>query len=162
MKSLQDSIDSIGGMDINCQYCKAFKFAGETGSTCCCNGKVLLEEFPLPPEEINALWHMNTAEGRLFREHARPINNAVCLASLKVNERSFSGGFTPNVIFEGKVTMRVGPLKAEEGELPYFSQLYVHDSTLETSQRFKNMNIPSNMSKSQNVFSTIPQPQIPR
>ena len=47
----------------------------------------------------------------------------------------FKGGFTPNVIFEGKVTVRAGPLQAEKGERPYFSQLYVHDSTLETRSR---------------------------
>ena len=136
-------------MNAICQQCGALKFAKESASTCCCNGKVLLDSFPLPPGEINKLWHGNTAEGRLFREHARSINNAVCLASLKVNERHFQGSFTPNVIFEGKVTVRAGPLQAGEGERPYFSQLYVHDSNLETSQRFQNMHIPSNMSKSQ-------------
>ena len=149
VKSLQDTADSIGKMDVVCQHCMALKYVKESASTCCCNGKVLLDSFPLPPEEINKLWHANTAESKLFQEHARSINNAVCLASLKVNERRFQSGFTPNVIFEGKVTVRAGPLQAGEGERPYFSQLYVHDSSLETSQRFQNTHIPSNVSKSQ-------------
>ena len=56
--------------------------------------------------------------------------------------RSMSGV----VVFEGRVQHRVGPLKAEEGEIPRFVQLYVHDTSLETAQRFKNMYIPANVS----------------
>ena len=147
--TLRNSNDTIGEMDVPCQYCGALKFAKETASTCCSNGKVNLDPFPLPPDEINKLWHAETTEGRLFRENSRAINNAVCLTSLQVKERNLGMGFTPCVTFQGKVTMRAGPLQAEEGERPCFSQLYVHDSNLETSQRFKNMTIPASMSKPQ-------------
>ena len=58
-------------------------------------------------------------------------------------------GFQPTVVFQGRLQHRVGPLQADEGEIPRFVQLYVHDSSLETSQRFKNMYIPTNMSQPQ-------------
>ena len=111
-----------------------------------------LTAFPTPPVEINRLWYAATADGRIFRQCARNINNAVCLTSLVVKERRFDGGFTPNMVFEGKVTHKVSPLHAAEGVEPRFAQLYVHDPTLETSQRYKNMYVPPNMS--------VPQKQI--
>ena len=143
---LKDTIDTIGKMDIVCQFCGALKFKKETGSTCCSNGKVHLDPLPQPPEQINKLWHEDTPEGRLFRQHARSINNAVCLTSIKGKQKTFGGGFAPNVIYEGKVTYRVGPLQAAEGEKPCFAQLYVHDPSLETGLRLSGMTIPAGTS----------------
>ena len=76
---LENSEDKIGDMDIICQYCGALKFQKETSSTCCGNGKVVLDPFPVPPPEINNLWHADDTEGRIFRENSRAINNSVCL-----------------------------------------------------------------------------------
>ena len=146
---LAETDDSIGEMDKICPDCGAFKFEKETGSTCCNNGKVPLKPFPKPPDQINKLWHDDTAEGRLFRQHSRVINNAVCLTSIKVKLRHFVGGFSPCVVFEGKVNYLVGPLQAAAGERPCFAQLYVHDPSLETSTRFNNMTVPAGMSKPQ-------------
>jgi hypothetical protein len=109
----------------------------------------MLDPFPVPPPGINNLWHADNTKGRIFRENSRPINNAVCLSSIKVKNRQFEGGFNPNVIFEGKVQQFAGPLQAAQGDKPCFAQLYVHDPSLETGQRFKNMTIPSSMSSSQ-------------
>ena len=149
VNDLKDSDDSIGKMTLICQYCGALKYKKETSSTCCGNGKVSLDPFPKPPKELNDLWHANTPEARLFRENARSFNNAVCLTSIKVNMRHFKKGFNPSIIFEGKATQLAGPLKAADGEQPCFAQLYVHDPVLESSQRFKNMIIPANMSNAQ-------------
>ena len=143
---LKDTVDTIGKMDSVCQFCGALKFKKETGSTCCNNGKVSLDSLPQPPEQINKLWHEDTPEGRLFRQHARSINNAVCLTSIKGKQRTFGGGFAPNVVYEGKVTYLVGPLQAAEGEKPCFAQLYVHDPSLETGLRLSGMTIPAGTS----------------
>ena len=148
VQDLKDTNDRIGAMNIKCQYCKAYKFKKESPTTCCSNGKVILQSFPSPPDEIMELFKADTTEGRIFRENARTINNAVCLTSIKVKNRHFDN-FNPSVIFEGRVQQLAGPLQAAEGEKPCFAQLYVHDSSMETGMRFKNMTIPSNMSKSQ-------------
>ena len=50
---LNETADSIGTMSVICQYCNALKFKKETASTCCNNGKVILESFPQPPLEID-------------------------------------------------------------------------------------------------------------
>ena len=146
---LKDSSDSIGHMEIVCNNCGAFKFRKETGSTCCSNGKVYLDPLPQPPEQIRKLWHEDTPEGRLFRQHARPINNAVCLTSIKGKQKTFGGGFAPNVVYEGKVNYLVGPLQAMDGEKPCFAQLYVHDPSLETGLRLSGMTIPAGTSERQ-------------
>ena len=96
---IKDTNDKVGKMDTKCQYCQALKFKNESSTTCCSNGKVMLERFPKPPEKIDRLWHNNDVQGRMFRENARSINNAVCLASLQVQQRSFKKGFNPSVIF---------------------------------------------------------------
>ena len=146
---LKDTPDSIGNMDIVCDNCGALKFRKETGSTCCSNGKVYLDPLPQPPDQIRKLWHEDTPEGRLFRQHARPINNAVCLTSIKGKQKTFGGGFAPNVVYEGKVNYLVGPLQAMDGEKPCFAQLYVHDPSLETGLRLSGMTIPAGTSERQ-------------
>ena len=146
---LKDSPDSIGDMEIVCNSCGAFKFRKETGSTCCSNGKVYLDPLPQPPDQIRKLWHEDTPEGRLFRQHARSINNAVCLTSIKGKQKTFGGGFAPNVVYEGKVNYLVGPLQAMDGEKPCFAQLYVHDPSLETGLRLSGMTIPAGTSERQ-------------
>ena len=148
---IEDSPDNIGKMNKVCPYCGALKFRRETSTTCCSNGKVVLDGFPKPPEQLDKLWHADTVEGRVLRENARSINNAVCLTSIKVKTKDFGKGFSPNVIFEGKATQLAGPLQATEGERPYFAQLYLHDPNLESSERFRYMTIPANMSKSQKM-----------
>ena len=146
---LKDTVDDIGKMDTVCPHCGAFKFKKETASTCCSNGKVGLDRLPQPPDNINKLWQEDTAEGRLFRNHARSINNAVCLTSIKGKQKTFGGGFTPCVVYEGKVSYLVGPLQAGEGEKPCFAQLYVHDASLETGLRYSSMTIPAGTSDRQ-------------
>ena len=84
VEDLLESPDSIGSMTNVCQDCRALKFSRETASTCCSEGKVLLDRFPTPPPDIDILWHADTPAGRLFREHSRSINNAVCLTSIRV------------------------------------------------------------------------------
>ena len=84
------------------------------------------------------LWLGDEAKAKLFREHSKAINNAVCISSIQVKQRQFNG-FNPSVIFEGKVKHRAGPLLPDNGEIPRFAQLYVHDPGFETTQRFNKL-----------------------
>ena len=147
IQELKDTKDSIGDMEIRCKSCQALKWKGETPITCCNGGKVKLEPFPTPPELLQALWVEGTREAQLFRKYSRSFANALSLSSIKVNERKFVGGFTPNIIFEGKVMQISGPLQADKEEIPVFSQLYVHDPQLELTQRIDNMHLPKNLPK---------------
>ena len=96
---LENSFDSIGRMEVQCQHCGANKFKKETPGSCCSNGKVDLEPFPRPPPELMNLWTGNGRNARIFRQFTREINNASCLSSIKVTEKRFNG-FSPSVIFK--------------------------------------------------------------
>ena len=126
---------------------KARKWKAESNSTCCNGGKVKLQSFPDPPPLLKILWTADTPEARLFRENSRSINNALALASLKVNERKFRGSaYAPSVVFEGKVQILQGPLIAEDNEQPRFAQIYIHDPSTQHTVRIENMSLPMSLS----------------
>ena len=144
---LEDTDDAIGTMSVECNYCGALKFPRETSSSCCLAGKVPLEPFPRPTSKILDLWVGDDQKSSLFRKNSRSINNAVCLSSLKTTERRI--GWTPSVIFQGRVHHRVGSLLPEAGEHPKFAQLYVFDQSLESHSRYENMVLDSSLSVNQ-------------
>ena len=144
---LKDTEDTIGEMNIICKFCDARKWKKETPTLCCNSGKVILDAFPDPPSLLQELLTKDSDDGNLFRKNTRTFNNALTLSSLQVRIKRFDNGFTPSVIFEGKVCQRIGPLFPEEGEEPKFAQLYVHDPSTEQTKRVENMNLPTNMTE---------------
>ena len=146
---LNDSENKLGSMDVICEHCHARKWKSETPSLCCNGGKVKLEPFPDPPQLIQDLLTNSTSEANLFKENTRTFNNALALSSVVVKEKRFKNGYSPSVIFEGKVMQMYGPLQTEEGETPRFAQLYVHDPATEQTIRVKNMCLPKHLSKNQ-------------
>ena len=74
------------------------------------------------------------------------IFNEPSFSSIQVKQRHFSG-YSPSVIFQGRVKHRMGPLVAEEGETAKFAQIYTLDPQLEFTQRFNNLRIPESTSR---------------
>ena len=68
------------------------------------------------------------------------------MTSLQNHWQPGQGGWQPSVIFLGRVQTRVGPLLPSPGATPKFAQLYVHDPSMESTMRFNNMTLPSNIS----------------
>ena len=102
-----------------CLHCHALRWAHETGSICCSGGKIKLPPLPHPPDAFKQLWEGNTKEARIFRDYSRQLNNALALASQKVNEPSPPGSsWKPSVIIQGKLYHFVGPLQASAGRIP--------------------------------------------
>ena len=150
----QVSVNNIGEMSHLCQFCHARKFKNETGMTCCLNGKISLKRFTKPTDTFLQLWFKDNQESRVFRKFSRSFNNGLCLSSLRVNERRFRG-YTPSIVFEGRVHQYVGPLQAKEGEEPRFAQLFVHDPALEKTARVANMQMPATLSLEERQFFII-------
>ena len=142
---LEESADAIGKMDIACPHCGALKFKSESAGLCCSSGKVILTPFPRPPEDILKRWKGQGPDDLLFKQHSRDLNNALCFSSIQVNQRHFAG-YNPSVIFQGQMKHFVGPLLPDDGSTPKFAQLYCFDPSLETTQRFANMTIPTGLS----------------
>ena len=145
VQSLSSTIDSIGKMEHPCEHCGAIKFKNELPIMCCGNGKIQLTPFPQPPEEIKKLWEEETPEAKLFRANSRTINNAICLSSICVRQKTFDK-YSPSVIFEGRLFHRMGSLLPEEGEKPRFAQVYILDPSQQSTQRIENMNISTKLS----------------
>ena len=161
---LKDTEDSIGSMELKCKYCGALKWKNETPSLCCNSGKVLLDPFPDPPNILQKLLIENTEEGKIFRRNTRTFNNSLTLSSLQVHIKTFDGGsgFAPNVIFEGKVCQRIGPVMPDPGSEPKFAQLYILDPDAEHAMRVQNMSLPKSMKKTEvdiaiNILQTLQQ-----
>ena len=150
---LENSVDVIGTMTNLCNFCGALKFSKEMSRTtsCCSEGKIHLEPFPRPPELLMDLWMGNDVKSRIFKQHSRQLNKAVCLSSLQVKERNMTG-FNPSFVFQGKVHHRAGALIPQEGEQPRFGQLYVYDAALESTKRYQNLRIPITTSNSQKAI----------
>ena len=147
---LSDSPDSIGKMDNVCLFCHALKFKSETPNLCCNSGHLVMDPFPRPPEEFMKLYRPETKEdvarSKVFLKYIRPLNNALCLSSLKTNYSTLTN-YNPSVIIQGQVHQYAGPLQARDGETPVFAQLYVQDPSLETTTRFANLTIPSGITE---------------
>ena len=132
---LIETEDRIGDMDVKCKHCGALTFKNETPTICCKAGKVQLPPFPQPTKDIFDLWTEDTPQAKFFQANSRTFNNAICLSSIMVQEKTI-GGYSPNVIFQGKMSHLMGPLYHEAGGKPCFAQLHVLDSRDETTLRF--------------------------
>jgi hypothetical protein len=111
-------------------------------SICCKKGKIKLEAWRQPQIDsenesetfaarIHDMWKENTTEGRLLRQYARPLNNALALASQVVEETNVTGDrhtWMPNVVIKGKLYHKMPySLMPARGETPRFAQIYVYD-----------------------------------
>ena len=87
---LDETDDSIGQMNKVCNFCHALRFPKETPNLCCNKGKIQLKPFPKPPKEFLDLYKPNGSEqierSRVFKKFIRPLNNGLCLSSIKANE----------------------------------------------------------------------------
>ena len=120
---------------------------------CCLGGRVKLPSIPSPPPELMLLWYEDTPEARLFRQHSRSVNNATCLSSFVVNERTHDTGIS-SVIMMGKLTQLIGSLEPEDREQAKFAQLYTVDPATEASCREGCFYLPTSLSKRQNSTLT--------
>ncbi len=82
---------------------------------------------------------------KIFLKYIRPLNNGLCLSSLKADYQLFRS-YNPTVIIQGQVHQYAGPLQPREGETPVFAQLYIQDPSLEITTRFANLTVPANIS----------------
>jgi hypothetical protein len=88
---------------------------------CCSKGKIILEKWRKRETDseshqekyagmIQNMWSQDSVDGRLLREFARPLNNALALASQVVEEKNASPhqhAWMPNVIIKGKLFHKI-------------------------------------------------------
>ena len=99
-------------------------------SLCCSDGKIdIEEEEPSPAAKfILDLLSSESDYGRVFRKHARKINNAFSLASFGATEETYRL-YNPSYKVQGKTYVQIGALlPGDEQETPSFSQIYIYDA----------------------------------
>ena len=127
-------VNTVGVRDPQeaCPHCGALLWPEEQSSLCCAGGKVQLEPLPNPPPTLRQLWTEDSTEAKIFRRHSRQLNSALALASQTVREvRPPQGEYCPSVVIQGRLYHRLGPLRARDGEVPKFAQLYINDPQCE-------------------------------
>ena len=92
--------NNVGSPSLRCSHCGTFKFAWETPNMCCFSRKVHVEDLPNSPQLFINLWNGQDYRSTVFRKYCRQLNNALCLASLKIGEssRSVGEGYNPTVM----------------------------------------------------------------
>ena len=137
-----------GAYQNRCQYCNAIRFPMEKETICCQKGKVTLPAVPQPTPILKRLLEGQDPRSNVFRKHIIPINNALAMASIKVQyKKQPVGNYKPQVMIQGKAYYYIGPLQVEEGQAPKFASLYVHDPTLKGTARKNNLYLPKDTSR---------------
>jgi len=99
---------------------------------------VKLWTVPDPPEPLATLLTDVSTRCRQFRRDIRKYNCALCLASLRANEITFSSG--PSVFkVQGEIYRLIGPLREADGQQPKCLQTFFVDAAMQADygkQRF--------------------------
>ena len=112
--------------------------------------KVTLPAVPQPPPILKGLLEGQDPRSKVFRKHIIPINNALAMASIKIQyKKQPQGNYKPQVMIQGKAYYYIGPLQVEEGQAPKFASLYVQDPTLEGTARKNNLYLAKDTSRAE-------------
>ena len=114
----------IGDMTIECKFCHAFKWKGETPGMCCKNGKVRLADLSDPPEQLQNLLTNTDEDSIHFQKNTRRYNSCFQMTSFGASKVIREPGFMPTFKVQGQVYHRIGGLLPLEDEEPKFLQVY--------------------------------------
>ncbi|GFR90173.1 protein Y46B2A.2 [Elysia marginata] len=126
----------LGGMNVRCEHCGAFRWKAENKALCCANGQVTLPPLPRTPSLLMKLLSGTDLKAKRFREKFRAYNNALAFASLGVNEEILPPGVYCFKI-HGEVHHSIGPLMPDPtvNQRPKFAQIYIYDTDNEIENR---------------------------
>ena len=118
---------NVGSMTVQCEFCKALKWPGETEGLCCEKGKVKIPLLPKPPEPLASLLlgqHQGSAH---FLGNIRCYNSAFQMTSMGCKQVSFLGQWNPCFRIQGQVYHLIGSLEPSQDGQNKFAQIYFVD-----------------------------------
>ena len=133
-----------------CPHCEALLWQNErierdkpkqelNFSLCCSKGKVKVPYLEPPPPILQSLFFdKHTAQSRHFLDKIRSFNNMFSFTSMggKINTSLNLKGKGPyTFVLSGQNYHYLGSLLPNEGCKPVYSQLYIHDTENEVSNR---------------------------
>ncbi|QRW04504.1 ATP-dependent DNA helicase PIF1 [Ceratobasidium sp. AG-Ba] len=131
---------NLGGMSVQCSYCKALHWDAEKLSksranqpvfgSCCKQGKIQLPLTKRPPPELYRLFTGTHAKSANFFANIRSFNSSLAFVSMgfKQREPQPPGPGPWHFKIGGEVYHQTGPLTPGENQTPTFAQLYIYDS----------------------------------
>ena len=141
-------------MDQRCVHCGALYFLGEDFN-CCMSGNVSILALPPLPSQLVALYTLNNAQSRNFRNHIRLYNNMFAFASM-----NYDLHLTPrnrNPVFQvcSQIAHWVGPLHPLPDRNPSYGQVYIYDNNEAVQQKLSNVPIWQDAWLNDKVVHTI-------
>ena len=114
----------VGRMDVECPHCGALRYKGEPKGICCRSGKVKVDMYPEPPDEIKLLLDGIYASPH-FVDNINKYNAIFEFTSLAAN-RVLTEGYSFGLFkASGRIYHLFGCLDVLEGFLRSFSQIYM-------------------------------------
>ena len=121
--------------DSHYSHCMAYRWTGESHTTCCCNGQVHIY-LSLPPPNLIPLYDVTANGQQYLKKNIVAYNNLFSLSSLGFKQPNYGvTGFRPTFKIQGKMYHRIGSLLQVSDQQHKFAQLYFHDSHNELSNR---------------------------
>jgi hypothetical protein len=104
---------------------------------CCENGKVLLPNLPVTPQELEVFLTSKESSVVKFQDQIRMYNSVLAFISLgaKVDELVTGGPEPYSFRIQGEFYHKIGSLCPAERQRPQFAQLYIHDTKHECQNR---------------------------
>ena len=116
----------IGNFDIECGYCGARTWPGESLS-CCDRGALVLPLFPAAPLELADLIYCSHVQ-----QHIRKYNSALSMASVGHKSIGLNWGA---FVLGGKTYHRIGSVLPDDGSPYCFAQIYILEVSAATDRR---------------------------
>lgn len=140
----KDPIIQIGNLTVQCRFCGAQKFPGETPGMCCSNGKVKLSLLEPPPQPLQDLLDVKSEHSKHFLDNIRHYNSAFQMTSFGATREVVEPGFMPTFKVQGQVYHLIGSLLPQANQPAKFLQIYFMGNSEQESDRrcenFRNLN----------------------
>ena len=150
--ALAGKIDYIdeGDVSYECKFCGSLfwfnercksdnkKAVAEVFSLCCLKGKIKLPHMTAPPPVLYRLFFdKKLNDSKLFHENIRQYNNMFSFTSMggKIDHSKNIDNAPYSFVLSGVNYHHIGSLLPPPGQQPAFSQLYIHDTANEISNR---------------------------
>ena len=122
--------DDFGGRSVICPWCRAKKWPDETFAMCCREGKVVINDPPMPPKEMEGFFR-----SRMFLEHASSWNKVFSLTSCSISRILPKGKGPPCFTIFGRTKHYIGPMKSDTPKNVGWIQLYLIDPEVALQKR---------------------------
>ena len=119
-----DPVVQIGGLTIQCTFCGAQKFPGETPGMCCSGGKIVLPFLRFPPQPLRDLLDGTSPSSKEFLDNIRQYNSAFQMTSFGATKEVVEPGFMPTFKVQGQVYHLLGSISPLPNEPAKFLQIY--------------------------------------